>query len=99
MRSYIEVLDQSTGHWYGLCMEDHSITIKLFENNWITEDQKWEVQRIRNRGECKTYTPGEMDTRELADIYKRHEYPVPEYLQAANMKWVWELHDWWGPDE
>lgn len=79
-------------------MEDHSITIKLFENNWITEDQKWEVQRIRNRGECKTYMPGELPAHEEALIYADHKYLIPEHLREAAIKWVWELHDWWGPD-
>jgi len=67
-------------------MEDHSITIKLFENNWITEDQKWEVQRIRHKGECKTYTEDDLTADEAALIYYRHSYRVPDriILRALN---------------
>ena len=68
-------------------MEDHSITIKLFENNWITEDQKWEVQRIRHKGECKTYTEEELPMGELAAIYYRHGYSFPRGLRDKFLDW------------
>ncbi len=58
-------------------MEDYSVSIKLFENNWITEDQKWEVQRIRHKGECKTYMPDNLFWAEVVAIYERHGYPSP----------------------
>jgi len=58
-------------------MDDYSVSIKLFENNWITEDQKWEVRRISHKGECKTYTVVDMDPQDMVDTYRRHGYAVP----------------------